>query len=89
MEIFDVNSLINIDAEYKKRVDSAIGKYKGEWNDNIHVSYQLYIRRIQEHSQNIHSIKCRIEELKAEIEDLNINDIINEADNLCREAESI
>lgn len=89
MKNIDLSPLIILDNEYGRLKDSVTDSFKGNWDDKIHDSYQRYVMQIQKYSQDVHAIRCKTESLKKEIEALDVDGLLKQADELCREADSI
>ena len=83
MKTVDLTSLKANDTEYEELIRTVAEKYECEWNDEVHDSYELYIRQIQEYSRTIHMIRCKAEVIVEEIEDLNYDEMIHTAESLC------
>ena len=83
------SSLNAIDSEYSKIVASISERYKCDWNDSIHDSYQRYVKQVEEYSQRIHGVRCKAETLQKEVEELRIDELRENAQSLCKEAERL
>ena len=84
-----INSILNADIEYEKLSVSLTERFKGAWNDSVHNSFLGYVNLVQDHSQRIHSIRCKAESLEKEVEELRIDETIKMTENLCQEAETV
>ncbi len=89
MNTVDLSPLKINDTEYGEVAKNTSEKYKCEWDDAVHESYGLYIRQVQEHSRSIHVIRCKAEALVKELEGLNVEEMINKAESLCKESASV
>lgn len=89
MKTYDLTPLKSNDVEYGEAVESVVEYYRGDWDDEIHDSYMRYVKQVQEQSQKIHVIRCKAETLKKEVEGLNVEELKQIADSLCREADSV
>lgn len=77
------------DSEYNKLLSDLSNSYNCNWNDMIHDSYLNYLKQIQDIYAEIHSINCNMNVLNKELEYLHIDEIKNETDKLCREADLV
>ena len=85
----DLSKIKRCDSEYNKLLSDLSNSYDCNWNDPIHDSYLNYLKQIQDIHNEIHSINYDMNVLNKELEDLHIDEVKNETDNLCREADSI
>ena len=88
-KMVDLTPLKNNDMEYKEIISAIENCFKCEWDDAVHNSYKKYIEQIAEHLVSLHNIRCKIELMQKETDELKIDDINIKAENLCREADSI
>ena len=51
--------------------------------------YRFLNSQLNENASEVHEIRCKAETIKNEVSELKIDEIINEADLLCREAASV
>lgn len=89
MRTVDLTPLKDNDTQYEKIVVELADRFKCEWDDSIHDSYDLYVRQLQEHSQEVRAIRCKAETLEKEAEELKVDELKKKADVLCREADSV
>lgn len=89
MKTVDITPIKEIDIQYEKAVANLSEKYKGEWDDAVHESYGRYVTQLQELGREVRNIRCKVETLEKEAEELRIDELIRKADSLCREADAI
>ena len=89
MDRINIASMIDIENKYRDLVESLEEKYKCNWDDEIHDSFINYVNQIRECFEAIHEIRCKMEELEQEVEELLINDIIEKSSDLCLEVDSL
>ncbi len=89
MKNTDLTPLLANDQEFEKLALQVSDKYKCSWDDELHDSYGIYVKQLQERSREVRSIRCKAELLVKEVEALKLNDQIRTAGNLCREAERV
>lgn len=86
MKTVDVTPIRDINIRYEKSVSNLGEKYKGEWDDAIHESYGRYVTQLQELSREVKCIRCKVEVLEKEVEELKIEELVRKAEMLCKEA---
>lgn len=89
MKTVDITLIRDIDIQYEKSVSNLGEKYKGEWDDAIHESYGRYVTQLQELSREVKSIRCKVETLEKEAEELKIEELARKAEMLCKEADEV
>ena len=89
MRKVDLVPLVNSDQEYEKAYTDVADKYKCNWDDSVHDSYSSLVKDIEEYSNSIHRIRCKTETMSEEIEALNVDNMLDIADSLCKEAVSV
>ena len=86
MKTVDVTPIRDINIRYEKSVSNLGEKYKGEWDDAIHESYGRYVTQLQELLREVKCIRCKVEVLEKEVEELKIEELVRKAEMLCKEA---
>jgi len=89
MRTVDLTPLKDNDTQYEKIVVELANRFKCEWDDSIHDSYDLYVRQLQEHTKEVRAIRCKAETLEKEAEELKVDEIKKMADVLFREADLV
>lgn len=87
--LIDLTPLKVNDKEFEVITQNVNKRYQGAWDDLVHESYFRYVKTIEDYSQRVHAVKCRAESLQREIESLKIDEMLEKAQHLCREAEAI
>ena len=89
MKDLDLKPLKDNDAQYEKLVGAVESAYKCDWDDAVHDSYAQYIEKIRELSREIRDVRCKVETLEKEADELKIDELKKKADAFCREANAI
>ena len=89
MKAIDLTQLKDIDIQYEKSTETLANKYTCDWDDSVHESYGRFVAQLQEMAKEVKTIRCRVETLQKEAEELRIEDLLNRADALCREADAV
>lgn len=89
MNTVDITPIKEIDVQYEKIVSNLCEKYKGEWDDAVHESYGRYVAQLQELTREVRNIRCKVETLEKEAEELKIEGLIRKAEMLCKEADTV
>ena len=87
--MIDLTPIKENDNEFGRIVTNVSTQYVGAWDDPIHDSYRRYVNEMEEYAQRVHAVKCRAESLQKEVEGLRIDEMLEKAQRLCREAENI
>lgn len=89
MTINELNNLKEFEIKYKNAVMQLEERYKCNWDDPVHDSFGVYLRQIKDSSQKVSEIKCDIESVVNEVNELNIDDMKERAKNLVTEANQL
>lgn len=89
MKTIDLTPLIEIDTELSKLTSTLSERYNCNWDDVIHDSFGIFVKQVKGRQQSVHDIRCRAELLAKEAEELKIDEQIQIAEHLCREADSV
>ena len=89
MKTVDLTPLLRNDEEYEKLSSAVTEHYKCAWDDAVHDSYGNYVKQVQEKTHSVRVIRCKAEELAREAEGLRIDETIQRAEALCKEAECV
>lgn len=87
MKNVDLSPLKNNDLEYKKIMTLLSEKFNGNWDDNIHESFRLFIKQISDNADSVHRVRSKAEMLLKEINELNIDEQLKKALDLCGEVD--
>lgn len=85
----DITPIRNIDIQYEKIVSNLSERYKGSWDDAVHESYGRYVSQLQELTREVRNVRCKVETLEKEVEELKIEELTRKAEMLCKEADAI
>ena len=89
MKEINLTPLKEIDVQYEKITEMLDAKYQCDWDDAIHESYGRYVVQLQEMAKDVKAIRCKVETLQKEVEELRIDDLMGNPDSLCREADTV
>jgi chaperonin cofactor prefoldin len=89
MKAINLTSLKEIDEQYEKITEKLNERFKCDWDDSIHESYGKLVVQLREMSKDVKKIRCKVETLQKEVEELKIDDLMCKADALCREADAV
>lgn len=87
MKKVNLSPLKNNDLEYKKIITLISEKFNGNWDDNIYESFRLFIKQISNNADSVHRVRSKAEMILKEINELNIDEQLNKALDLCGEAD--
>ena len=89
MKEINLTPLKDIDVQYEKITETLDTKYKCDWDDSVHESYGRFVTQLREMAKDVKTIRCRVETLQKEAEELKIEELVGKADALCREADAV
>ena len=89
MKEMNLTPLKDIDVQYEKITETLDTKYKCDWDDSILESYGKYVSQLREMSKSVKTVRCRVETLQKEAEELKVEELISKAGVLCREADAV
>ncbi len=89
MKTVDIMPLKTISDEYRIISLNVSKCYRCDWDDQVHESFRLYVSQIEKLSDAVQNIYTRTQQELNELDAMNIDDIVTEAERLCREADSI
>ncbi len=89
MNRVDITPLIDNGRQYSEISQRLSDRYECEWDDDVHDSFRGYVKQVQEYAGDLKEICNRTEILNKEVEELGLDEIIQDANDLCRKAETI
>ncbi|MBR1764619.1 MAG: hypothetical protein IJ746_04430 [Ruminococcus sp.] len=89
MKTVDLTKLYANDKELIRLIEELKKRYKCNWDDAVHDSYNNYIKEIVHYSSMIHKECDSIKETNAEIGSVNIEEMKNTINDLCRRVDSL
>lgn len=89
MKNVDLSSLIECDNKYEKMCLTLAGKFKSEWDDEVHESFHRFVVQIHDNGRRLHSARTTAELISKAVDSLDIDEVIKKAQQLMREAKSL
>ncbi len=89
MKINELENLKDFELKYKNAVMQLEERHKCNWDDPVHDSFGIYTRQIDELFHKVSELKCGIESVVNEVNELNINEMKERAKNLVTEANQL
>ena len=85
----DLTFLTQSSNHFSEIVTSLSEKYKCNWDDVVHDSFQLYVSKMQESSKMIHSAANEANHILKDVDSFGIDTLEKQASGLYREALTI
>lgn len=85
MKNVDLSPLKNNDLEYKNIITLLSEIFNGNWDDDIHKSFRLFIKQISDNADSVHRVRSKAELILKEINELNIDEQFKKVIDLCGE----
>lgn len=89
MNSIDLSGIISIDSEMQRIADRIAEKYKCDWDDSIHDSYERYVSRMKDESQSIQQIRRQAESIETAVNALPLEQMKTEAQKLKAEVQQL
>jgi len=89
MNASDLSSLEKVDSEFQKLSMAIKESYRGDWDDAVHRSYGLYIKKVEQNATKIRMVNRQASQIIKAAASLGVERLSKNAEELRRETELI
>ncbi len=89
MKTTDLKNLTFADKAFEMSAQEMNQRFNCAWDDEVHDSFRLLLKQIDDQRVNIHSISSNAETVMNRTDNLNFDGLCQTAENLCREVDSL